>query len=109
MNISLRGKAAIVTGAASGIGSASAAAFVEAGATVLLADQNPVVRSVAESLGSAAKHCVVDVSNEEAVRGLVDQAVADFGRLDIMFANAGIFGSPRDIFTADVEEWTRVF
>lgn len=105
---SLDGKVAIITGAASGIGAASAAAFLGAGAKVLLVDRHPAVSAIAESSGDAASSCVVDVSDEAAVAGMVKQALAAFGRLDIMFANAGVFGTPNDIFTADVEEWTRV-
>ncbi len=77
----LQGKVAIVTGAASGIGKASAALFEAEGAKVIRADV-----SGPESVIAA------DAGREEDVRGLIDQAVRDHGGLDIFFANAGVSG-----------------
>src|SRR4051812_15388778 len=77
----LQNKVAIVTGAASGIGKATAALFRSEGATVIAADR-------AEAEGVAA----ADAGSEDNVRALVERAVADHGGLDIFFANAGISG-----------------
>ena len=91
----LTGKVAVVTGGASGIGLASVEAFVAEGARVVVGDV-AVERgaAVAERLGDAVAFVPADVADDDAVRGLVDEAVARFGRLDVMFNNAGGGGDP---------------
>ncbi|KAL8464955.1 hypothetical protein ACS0TY_034444 [Phlomoides rotata] len=89
----LDGKVAIVTGAAGGIGEATARHFAEHGArAVVIADiQDDKGRAVAESIGSGRcsyVHC--DVTDEEQVKSLVEWTVKTYGGLDIMFSNAGI-------------------
>jgi len=93
----LEGKIAIVTGAASGIGRASAALFAAEGATVIAAD-------VASSEGVIA----ADAGREEDVRGLVDVALREHGGLDIFFANAGISGGLASIFEQTPEDWQEI-
>jgi len=93
----LEGKIAIVTGAASGIGKASAALFAREGATVIAAD-------VAASEGVVA----ADAGREEDVRGLVELAVGEHGGLDIFFANAGISGGLASIFEQEVADWEEI-
>jgi NAD(P)-dependent dehydrogenase (short-subunit alcohol dehydrogenase family) len=93
----LEGKVAIVTGAASGIGKASAALFAREGAHVIAAD-------VSEADGVIA----ADAGREEEVRRLIDHAVERFGGLDIFFANAGISGGLPSIFEQSVEDWERI-
>ena len=93
----LAGKVAIVTGAASGIGKASAELFAREGAKVVAAD-------VAASDGVLA----ADAGRDEDVRGLVDRAVADHGGLDIFFANAGISGGLASIFEQTVADWEEI-
>ena len=93
----LEGKVAIVTGAASGIGKASAALFAREGAQVIAAD-------VTEAEGVIA----ADAGCEEEVRRLIDHAVGRFGGLDIFFANAGISGGLPSIFEQSVEDWERI-
>ena len=93
----LEGKVAIVTGAASGIGKATAALFDREGAQVVAAD-------VAEGDGVIA----ADAGREDEVRRLIDQAVERFGGLDIFFANAGISGGLPSIFEQSVEDWERI-
>jgi NAD(P)-dependent dehydrogenase (short-subunit alcohol dehydrogenase family) len=94
MNISFEGKVALVTGAGSGLGLATARAFAESGAAVALADWNEdAVRAasdalVAEGRKALAVHC--DVSDDAQVEAMVERTVATFGRLDAAFNNAGI-------------------
>ena len=94
MNISFEGKVALVTGAASGLGLATAKAFAESGASVALADWNEhAVRSAADELAAQghralAIHC--DVADDAQVESMVEQTVATFGRLDAAYNNAGV-------------------
>ncbi|XP_066395470.1 momilactone A synthase-like [Miscanthus floridulus] len=91
----LAGKVALITGAASGIGAATAREFVRHGAKVVLADvQDDQGRALAAELGaSAASYTRCDVTDEAQVSAAVDLAVARHGALDIAFWNAGVVGS----------------
>ena len=85
----LEGKVALVTGAAQGIGFACARAFAAEGARVVLADVNEERgREAATGLGAAFVRC--DVSRKAEVSAAVEKAVREFGRLDLLVANAGI-------------------
>ncbi len=92
----LSGRVAMVTGAASGIGRASAVAFAEAGATVAVLDvpADGLAESAARvrSRGAAALELVADVTDLAAVTAAVDRTVAEFGRLDAAHNNAGVPG-----------------
>ncbi|MDR3073973.1 MAG: SDR family oxidoreductase [Deltaproteobacteria bacterium] len=94
MDMSYRGKVAIVTGAAEGMGFSTAKAFAEAGASVVLADiQADKARAAAETLtnaGLAAIGIPCDVSREDQVAAMVNQTVETYGRLDASYNNAGI-------------------
>jgi NAD(P)-dependent dehydrogenase (short-subunit alcohol dehydrogenase family) len=104
MNSSFENKVALVTGAASGMGLATAQVFAEAGAAVALADVNEAaVRSAAEDLMAAGHKAIgirCNVADEAEVAAMVEQTVSTFGRLDAAFNNAGI-QSPA-VETADV-------
>ncbi len=87
----LKGKVALVTGAARGIGFACAEAFAREGAKVMLADLDPeAIAASAAKIGSAASSIACDVSSKAAVDRAVAATVEAFGRLDILVANAGI-------------------
>ena len=107
MNISFENKVALVTGAASGLGLATAKAFAEAGAAVVLADWNEKeVQSAAGSLADKGHKTLAvrcDVSEDTQVEAMVKQTVATFGHLDAAYNNAGVQNvlaetadSPRD-------------
>jgi NAD(P)-dependent dehydrogenase (short-subunit alcohol dehydrogenase family) len=93
----LEGKVAIITGAASGIGEATADLFRSEGATVVAADRTEGVDIMS-----------VDAGSEADVERLVEQTVADHGRLDIMFANAGISGGFASIFEQSSDDWAEI-
>jgi NAD(P)-dependent dehydrogenase (short-subunit alcohol dehydrogenase family) len=106
------GQVALVTGASSGMGLATARAFAQAGAAVVLADINEDALGVAtEDLtgsGHQALGVTCDVSDEAQVAAMVDDAVATFGRLDMAFNNAGIQAPPTDAADEPGEQFDRV-
>src|SRR5437588_4867265 len=86
---SLAGQVAIVTGGASGLGLGIVQRFVEAGATVVIADINDRDgEAYADRIGAHYQH--VDVTNAEHVNAVIRKSIDDFGRLDVMVNNAGI-------------------
>ena len=91
----LANKIAIVTGAGSGIGKATVELFRREGAIVIAAD-----------LKGADVDC--DAGDDASVKALVDKAIADHGRLDIAFANAGISGGLASIFEQSADDWTEI-
>jgi NAD(P)-dependent dehydrogenase (short-subunit alcohol dehydrogenase family) len=103
-------KVAIITGGAGGIGEASARRFLADGARVLLTDLDERgLRDAAARLGSDRLEIASgDVSDETTVKRWVDRAVERWGRLDVMFANAGIEGTVRPIAELAVVELDRV-
>lgn len=90
----VKDKVTIITGAASGIGLAIAKVFLENGAKVVLADLNEdKLNQETDALKSQGYDCMpikVNVTDEEAVKAMIDQTVAQYGRLDILFNNAGL-------------------
>lgn len=105
----LTGKVAVVTGAASGIGEATARLFAYEGASVLLADINDERgRRLTEEIrasGGRAVYTHADVASETDVKAMIDAAVAEFGRLDSVFNNAGLGGTIGPIAEIPVEEF----
>jgi len=106
MNGRLDGRVAVVTGAASGIGAGTARRFVEEGARVVVADlQVEPGEVLAGELGAAAVFTRTDVTSEGDIAAAVDLAVSEFGRLDVMFNNAGVIGAVGPIADTPVEAW----
>jgi NAD(P)-dependent dehydrogenase (short-subunit alcohol dehydrogenase family) len=102
----LDGKTAVITGAASGIGAGTAERFVEEGARVVIADlQEADGQALADELGEGAVFIRTDVTSEADIAAAVDLAVSEFGRLDVMFNNAGIVGAVGPIAETPVEAW----
>lgn len=112
MNISFEGQVALVTGAASGLGLATAKAFAESGASVVLADWNEAgVRTEAKKLsdrGYKALGILCDVSNDAEVEAMVKQTVAKFGRLDAAYNNAGVQNVLAETADSPREDYDRV-
>lgn len=89
----LDGKVALITGAARGIGAAAARLFVQEGARVVLVDLlEAPLQALAQELGERANFHLADITNETAIKSLVDQTVRQHGQLDIALLNAGIAG-----------------
>ena len=105
-------KVALVTGAASGIGLATAKAFAEAGATVSLADlHEDAARSAAEQLVAGGQRAIAvrcNVADEADVAAMVEQTVSTFGRLDAAFNNAGVQSPAVETADTSGEEFNRV-
>ena len=102
----LAGKVAVITGAASGIGAGTARMFVAEGAKVVVADmQDEAGQALVSELGDVARFAHCNVTVEDDVAAAVDLAVSEFGRLDIMFNNAGIVGAVGRISEMSTEAW----
>ena len=108
----IEGKVAIVTGAASGLGRASARLLAQEGAKVVAADLDRICgEALAEEInhaGGTASFMEVDVTEPERMRALVDTTLATFERLDVLFNNAGIAGEFGDTVSCSLENWRQV-
>jgi NAD(P)-dependent dehydrogenase (short-subunit alcohol dehydrogenase family) len=109
----LDNKVAVITGAASGMGRATAIRFAGEGAAVVIADLNQeggeaAVRECREN-GGRAVFQKTDVSAEGDIKAAIDRAIGEFGRLDITFNNAGLGGALGPIDQISAENWDRTF
>lgn len=111
MSDQLSAKTAIITGAGSGIGRASALRFAAEGARLVLADKTDAVHETARLVNAAGGQAIAlqgDAGVEADVQEWVAAALKNYGQLDIAFANAGISGGMASIFESTVDAWTEV-
>lgn len=108
----LEGKIAIVTGGAKGIGEATVRLFAKHGAKVIIADvEDTLGNALANTLTHSATYVHCNVSIEEDIENLIDSTISRYGRLDIIFNNAGVLGNQskhKSILNFDVDEFDRV-
>ena len=111
MDPQMNDKVALVTGAARGIGAASARRLAEAGATVVLTDviddQGQALADALQADGHTAVYRHLDVADETAWASVVAETAKEFGRLDVLVNNAGI-GTFPDVETETLEGWNRL-
>jgi NAD(P)-dependent dehydrogenase (short-subunit alcohol dehydrogenase family) len=109
----LDGKVAVITGAASGMGRATALRFAREGAAVVVADLNSQAgeETISEiaATGGRAVYQHTDVGNERDLQALFDRAVKEYGRLDITYNNAGIGGATGKLTEIKAEDWDKTF
>ena len=102
----LTDRVAVITGGASGIGAAAAEKLVSEGAIVVLGDiQEEAGAEMISKLGDRSRFKLCDVTIEDQVEALVQSAIDEFGKLDIMFNNAGIVGALGPLESTTREEW----
>ena len=105
-------KVVLVTGASSGIGAATAMAFAEQGAQVVLADvdtdRGAMVTQKVKDLGAKALFVKCDVGQEADIKNMVNKCIETFGRLDVAFNNAGIEGEQGSTVDCTTKNWDRV-
>ena len=109
----LEGRRAIITGAGSGIGRASALRFAREGAAVLVvgrrAENTEETVKLVHDAGGVAAAMVTDASVEENVRAIVERCLQEFGGLEVFFANIAVTGSNTPLLEQTLEEWQEVY
>lgn len=111
MSGALEGKVAVITGAASGIGRASALRFAGEGARLVIGDRSTTIHDTAEAVRAAGGQVMaieMDAGSEADVTAMVHHARDAFGRIDVAFANAGISGGLPGIFDHEPEEFAEL-
>src|SRR5690349_7837031 len=107
----LEGKVAVITGGGSGMGRSTTMRFLDEGASVVFADMNEATSAETLAMAKDAGHekhvrfIRTDVSKEADVEAMIALAVSDFGRLDVLFNNAGVGGAFGSITKVTVEDW----
>lgn len=113
MTVLKAGQVAVVTGGATGIGLALVDAFARKGLRVVIADVNlTALHNAVERLAKGGATVIgvpTDVSDREAVRSLRLKSVAEFGSVDVLCNNAGIYDDPEPAWKVDIERWRRLF
>src|ERR1700712_2904675 len=107
----LEGKSVIITGAGSGIGRAASLLFSREGAKLIIVDRSDSVNETAKLVGNAGgtvEAVMADAGSENDVKGFIDRAVSKYGRLDAIWANAGVSGGLVPIPDQTVEHWQEV-
>src|SRR5712675_842077 len=107
----LEGKSVIITGAGSGIGRAASLLFTREGAKLIAVDRAEGVKETVEQVrkaGGTAEAVVADAGSEKDVMAFIDKAVSAYGRLDAIWANAGISGGLVPLAEQTVEHWQEV-
>ncbi|WP_316232564.1 SDR family oxidoreductase [Bradyrhizobium sp. SZCCHNR1051] len=107
----LEGKSVIITGAGSGIGRAASLMFTREGARLIAVDRSEGVKETVELVkqqGGIAEAVMADAGSEADVSGFIDRAVATYGKLDVIWANAGISGGLIPIAEQTVEHWQEI-
>ncbi len=107
----LQGKSVIITGAGSGIGRAAALLFTREGAKLIAVDRSEAVKETIEEVkkaGGVAEAMIADAGSEADVIAVIDKAVKTHGRLDVIWANAGISGGLVPLGEQTVEQWQEV-
>ena len=109
----LDGKVAVITGAASGMGRATAIRFAQEGAGIVVADLNSqggeLVVSEIAAAGGRAVFQRTDVTSEDDIKAMIGRAVKEYGRLDITYNNAGLGGATGRIEALKSEDWDKTF
>ncbi len=107
----LEGKSVIITGAGSGIGHAAALLFTREGARLIAVDRTEAVKDTVEQVrkaGGTAEAVTADAGSEKDVIAFIDKAVSSYGRLDAIWANAGVGGGLVPLAEQTVEHWQEV-
>jgi NAD(P)-dependent dehydrogenase (short-subunit alcohol dehydrogenase family) len=104
----LEGKSVIITGAGSGIGRAASLLFTGEGAKLIAVDRTEGVKETVDEVrnaGGTAEAVVADAGSEQDVIGFIDRAISSYGRLDVIWANAGVSGGLVPLADQTVEHW----
>jgi NAD(P)-dependent dehydrogenase (short-subunit alcohol dehydrogenase family) len=107
----LEGKSVIITGAGSGIGRAASLLFTKEGARLIAVDKTEAVKETVEQVkqaGGIAEAILADAGSEQDVIAFIDRAVATHGRLDVIWANAGVSGGLVPLAEQTVDHWQEV-
>ena len=107
----LEGKSVIITGAGSGIGRAASLLFTKEGAKLIAVDRTDGVKDTVDQVrkaGGTAEAVMADAGSEKDVIAFIDKAVSSFGRLDAIWANAGVSGGLVPIVEQTVEHWQEI-
>src|SRR5258705_4421626 len=107
----LEGKSVIITGAGSGIGRAASLLFTKEGAKLIAVDRTEGVKETVEQVrkaGGTAEAVMADAGSEKDVMAFIDKAVSAYGRLDAIWANAGISGGLVPLAGQTLEHWPEI-